>query len=98
METEYRLLMPQTGMSWERIHYRTAGSSLIPYVILSIPSTEGMWVPTGRLREDYWDAIQDVIVGPNTNMELTTEAVKGFLYSCGHFIKVISSSAPCRKW
>lgn len=98
VEMEYRLLMPQTGMSWNRIHYRSTGSSLIPYVILSIPPTEAMWVPTGDTREHYWDAVQSVIVGPNANMELTTEAIKGFLYSCGHFIKVIPSSAPCRRW
>jgi hypothetical protein len=62
-EHEYRLIADPTFMNAGDLQFRSARSTLVPYIELSIPTT---------------DFIAEVVIGPSSNTELSLQAVHAF--------------------
>lgn len=89
-EYEYRLIVDSFFRDYELLSFRATRSSLIPFVTLSVPSTDDS-SPT-------WDAVASVRLGPNANADLTAEAVDAFLKSQRVNATVLMSEIPFRDW
>ena len=62
-EHEYRLIADPTLLNAGDLQFRSARSTLVPYIELSIPTT---------------DFIAEVVIGPSNNPELSLQAVQAF--------------------
>jgi len=92
-EEEHRLLAEFLFWGHPSVGFRTTRSSLVPYVVIEIPTADG------NFSEDTeWNAVRQVVVGPTPNPKLTVAAVKNFLFSQGLRIPVTVTSVPYRDW
>ena len=65
-EHEYRLIADPVFMNTGDLQFRPARSTLVPYIEISIPTT------------DTTDFITEVVIGPSGNTELSLQAVRAF--------------------
>jgi len=91
-EDEYRLLADAFWWGEESyFRYRAKGSSLYPYVCLTIPR----WASGQELKP----FIERVVVGPTPNLKLSLAAVTSFLRTQGlDHAEVKKSEIPFRDW
>jgi hypothetical protein len=96
-EMEYRLLAPPRWFSGKSIRYRCSRTTVIPYVDLLMPE----WGKTkhGPSRssptfDDYF--IEEVVVGPTPNPDLTVSALSGMFMGLSVVVPVRKTSVPFR--
>jgi hypothetical protein len=92
-EREFRLILDGVYQNTNWIEFRTARSTLVPYVSLSIPVKA-----TSTLKFGGSDFIDHVIVGPSPNMDLSQSAVWTYFQKLKIDIEVGQSKAPYREW
>ena len=81
-ERECRLIVDNIGWRMDLLCFRTAKSTLIPYVSLSIPSAPSASRKIGE-PEGAWNAIESITIGPTPNMSLSREAVEACCFAHG---------------
>jgi Protein of unknown function (DUF2971) len=91
-ECEHRIIVDPLNLSpdFEFVQYRATRSTLVPYVIVSVPPS--------RVGSNGSDFIQRVVIGPTSNMGLSFQAVEAFFKQCGIDVKVDPSKIPYRDW
>jgi hypothetical protein len=100
VEDEFRLLVHSMRFRENNIKFRTVTSTMIPYVIMAIPSLSerGPDYDFGNEKKFPWNAIQSVMIGPTPNMDLTQRSVEAFFALLGMRIQVSESEIPYRDW
>jgi Protein of unknown function (DUF2971) len=98
-EREFRLIVD--GISWRQdlLCFRTARSTLIPYVPLVIPTYLFAPCKIGEPEPHRaWNAISSITVGPTPNISLSVEAVLAYCSVNGVYPTVNPSRVPYRDW
>ena len=80
-EKEYRLIADPVFMKAGRLRFRSARSTLVPYIELSILDA---------------DFIAEVIIGPSSNTELSLQAVRAFFKQLQLQVNVNDCQIPFR--
>jgi hypothetical protein len=106
-EREYRLVLDPVHWHYERLEFRSTRSTLVPYIPVSIPrehsSRTGLTMSRSPSTlysplEGRWQFIDNVVIGPTTNMTLSLQAVESFFKKHSMHVKVEPSSVPFRDW
>jgi hypothetical protein len=106
-EEEYRLTVAGAWQDPKLLDFRTTRSCLVPYLSVKIPqrqpgcpeANERVEVLTARmLGGSNCDFIEEIIVGPTSNMNLSVQAVGAFIDKLNLQVAVVPSSIPYRDW
>jgi hypothetical protein len=92
-EEEFRIIAGPVLWRPLLLHFRPTQSSLIPYLELDIPNSNGV-----VSKESVWDAIKEVTIGPNVNSELTARAVRAFFAAKNMKVYVKTTDVSYRDW
>jgi Protein of unknown function (DUF2971) len=98
-EREFRLRVDGAGWRPDILRFRTARTTLVPYIPLTIPIA-----PSGSFKGgepepwQAWNAIASITVGPTPNMSLSLEAVLAICQVYGICPTVKPSRVPYRDW
>jgi Protein of unknown function (DUF2971) len=98
VEDEFRLLLHYTRYRENNIKFRTVCSTVIPYVVMSVPSHSDDGAIFDFDKRQRWNAIESVVIGPTPNMALTKRSVTAFFALAGMTVEVIESKIPYRDW
>ncbi len=98
VEDELRLLLRYVRHRENNIKFRTVRSTLIPYVEMGIHNYSDAGVVFDFDKKLRWNAIQSIVIGPTTNMELTRRSIKAFFDLRGMEVQVLESQVPYRDW
>lgn len=105
-EAEYRVIVTASDTTEKVLRYRTAKTSVVPYVAVALADPEDFLNfddRYGHLR-GAWPRryspffIQEVMIGPNPNGDLSKEVLDTFFDGMGRSVAVSVSSIPYRDW
>ena len=105
-ESEYRVVVTASDTTEKVLRYRTAKTSVVPYVAVALADSEdflnfddryghaqGAWA-----RRYYPFFIQEVMIGPNPNGDLSKEVLNTLFEGMSRTVDVRVSSIPYRDW
>lgn len=100
-EQEFRIVVDSAFGQHDFFGFRQSQSSLIPYVVVSIPRRE-----SGHSKDPSknqfsplvgrWQFIDRVVIGPTPNKELSRQAVDAFFRKLKLHVEVATSDVPYR--
>ncbi len=100
-EKEFRIIVDAVFGQHDLFEFRQSPSSLIPYVVVSIPRHE-----SGHSKDPVeiqfsplagrWQFIDRVVIGPTPNKELSQQAVEAFFRKLKLHVEVATSDVPYR--
>jgi hypothetical protein len=100
-ENEFRLLV-RLSFALEKIEYRCAKSTLVPFVSVSLPNPNEFATPRKKrkfaadLEKPFF--IDSVTIGPTPNPELSKQALHTFFLGRGYDVTIHESEVPFRDW
>jgi hypothetical protein len=105
-EAEYRLIVTATDTTEKVLRYRTAKTSVVPYVAVALPDPEDFLnfddryghLRGARAKTYAPFFIQEVMIGPNHNGELSKEVLDTMFDGMSRSVAVNISSIPYRDW
>jgi hypothetical protein len=97
-EDEIRLLLHALRYRENSIKFRTVRSTLIPDVAVEISGYQADGPASDFNASSAWNAIQTVVIGPTSHMELTEQSVRAFFALKGMRVLVRPSDVPYRDW
>jgi hypothetical protein len=105
-ESEYRVVVTASDTTEKVLRYRTAKTSVVPYVAVALADSEdflnfddryghaqGAWA---RRYSPFF--IQEVMIGPNPNGDLSKEVLNTLFEGMSRTVDVRVSSIPYRDW
>ena len=92
-ECEYRLLAEPLGIDVDELKFRPVRSTLVPYIELSIPTTD---LSPHEKRRPHQDFIAEAVIGPTPNEDLSVQAVQAFFRKHKMLVDIQPSRIPYR--